>query len=260
MTKTRSQSQSLWQRVLFHPMLYASVLLHGLFFAIPGSSEEEIPEELEEQEIEITMLSPIVEAEPELEPMPLEPPQQAATPQPQPAPAPQQQAPPPKPAPEPEQPEAPPAAEPEPAPPAYDPSGDRQAISSSLTNIQGYLAARAAQLPLFLNSSAQSLFLENDTPRSGIEGFAVLNDIKLEGGGGVATTFDPETHIPTQEGMIISRLIGQDYGGGPVYEIKTPEGEPVFYANAVPSKSGGSSTVLFLWTHNPSTPTSNSGG
>ena len=82
----------------------------------------------------------------------------------------------------------------------------------------------------------------------------MLNDIKLQGGGGVATTFDPVVHIPVEEGMVISQLIGQDYGGGPVYEIKTADGEPVFYANAVPSKSGGSSTVLFLWTYNPNSP------
>ncbi len=147
------------------------------------------------------------------------------------------------------------APPPEAQPAPYDPTRDRSTIAGNLTNVQGYLAAQAAQLPLFLESSAEALFLENGNPRSGIEGFAVLNDIKLQGGGGNAVTnaFDPQVHIPLQPEMTADRL-DQGYGGGQLYEVKTAEGETVFFANAVPSKSGGSSTVLFLWTYNPNSP------
>lgn len=248
-------------------MFYISLLLHGFVFAIPGTPEPEVPPELdpeEEQAVEITMLDPIIEPEPEIEleepepepePPPAEqPPQAAQPPLPEPVAPPEQQAPPPEPTPEDEL-------------PVYDPSGDRQRVVDNLDNVQGYTPVQANQLKLFLDRSARDLFLAEDddgnqAPTSGIFGFTLLNDIKLEGSGGVASSFDPLTHVRFDaDTMTIVQLTGQTYGGGPVYEIQTQdEREPVFYVNAVPSASGGSSTVVFYWEYNPNSPPDSAAG
>ncbi|MEB3212820.1 MAG: hypothetical protein VKL39_15785, partial [Leptolyngbyaceae bacterium] len=209
--------------------------------------------------VEITMLDPIIEPEPEieLEETELEPPppdefssRAAKPPAPEPVAPPEQQAPPPEPTPE------------EDRPPAYDPSGDRQRITGDLENVQGYTPVQAEQLKLFLTRSARDLYLENDVPRDGIFGFTLLNDIKLEGGGGVTSSFNPATHVRFDpDTMTIVELIGQSYGGGPIYEVQTKaDREPVFYANAVPSSSGGSSTVVFYWEYNPNSPPDDTSG
>ncbi|MEM9447608.1 MAG: hypothetical protein AAGA75_03640 [Cyanobacteria bacterium P01_E01_bin.6] len=230
-------------------MLYASLLLHGLIIAIPGTPEPEIPPELEmeEQDVQITMLEPIIEPEPEIvleEPEPIpEPPSPVIQPATPPPVVQQEQAP---------QPDPDPVDE----TPTYDPSGDRQAVVSNLTNVQGYTDATADRIRrTFLPRSARDAFFQNDNLIEGIYAFMMLNNVKLEGGSGNdVTSFDPSVHIAVQPGMTISQLIGQDYGGGRLYEIKTSEGEPVFYANAVPSSSGGTSTILFFWEYNPSVP------
>jgi hypothetical protein len=262
-----NQKRPLILRVIYHPMFYVSLLLHGLVFAIPGTPEPEVPPELdpeEEQSVEITMLDPIIEPEPEIEleepdpePPPTDepPPQAAKPPAPEPVAPPEQQAPPPEPSPE------------EEPLPEYDPSGDRQRITGNLDNVEGYTDVKAHQLRLFLSRSARSDFLTedaggDDVPREGIFGFTLLNDIKLEGGGGVTTTFDPLSHIRFDtDTMTLVQLTGQTFGNGPIYEVQRIEDrEPVFWANAIPSSSGGSSTVVFYWEYNPTTPPEPEGG
>jgi len=44
-----------------------------------------------------------------------------------------------------------------------------------------------------------------------------------------------------------------DYGGGQVYELKTAEGETIYFVNVVPGK-GGASTVVVTWEYDPNSP------
>ncbi|MGF1497058.1 MAG: hypothetical protein ACFB8W_09590, partial [Elainellaceae cyanobacterium] len=85
--KSAKRDRPIWLKILVHPMLYVSLLLHGVILAIPGSPEEEIPEDLEEEEeIQITMLPAIVEPEPEIpvEELPAAPPPPGPPPPPAP--------------------------------------------------------------------------------------------------------------------------------------------------------------------------------
>ncbi|NEQ95751.1 MAG: hypothetical protein F6K30_03310 [Cyanothece sp. SIO2G6] len=99
-------------RLLFHPMLYLAVIIHGLVLVIPGGPEDELPPEVEEeQEIEITMLPAIIEPDPEIE---VEVPPEEPLPPP-PPPLPEPIAPPPEPIQE-QEPSLIPELEPEPEP------------------------------------------------------------------------------------------------------------------------------------------------
>ncbi|MGF1515989.1 MAG: hypothetical protein ACFB5Z_20150 [Elainellaceae cyanobacterium] len=275
MTQPQAQ-RPLWRKILFHPMLYMSIVLHGLFFAIPGASEEEMPEELEEeQEIEITMLSPIVEAEPEPTP-PVPPPQSAPQAAAPPAPAPQQ-APPPEPTPpEPEKAEQAESQSEAEEPEVQQPeetqetkedrqariAGERAGITANLgsvgSSITSDLSAIIGQLP----NNNQSLFQEGSETRPGIVGGNLLNNVKLQGAnpnptGNDPVPFDPNKHIlPSDSPMQIEELPGQVYGSdgsiaSRIFEIRNADGEAILYANAVPAGSAGASTAILLWEFNP---------
>ncbi|MEB3357446.1 MAG: hypothetical protein VKK04_12030 [Synechococcales bacterium] len=272
--KTTRRDRPMWLRVLVHPMLYISLLVHGLVFAIPGSPEEEIPENIEEEEeIQITMLPAVVEPEPEIpvEELPAEPPPAAETlpqaavppPQPPPQPAPQQQQ-----APPPEEPEPEPEEElPElPSAPAFDPTPYRSLFSDQVASLEQSVDFGDRVLEPRLWKEPEQFFVNdaNGEPqlRPGIIQIPQwLNDVRPE-------NIRPERSGEAQAGERITDQIiylgslfdpsitvrrAGDYGGGPLFEVVSPEGEPVMYINAVQAKSGPS-TFLIMWSFNPNSP------
>lgn len=273
-----SKRRPLILRVIYHPMFYTSLLLHGLIFAIPGSPEPEIPPELEEedQEVQITMLPPIIEPEPEIileepepEPEPEPIPELPAPPVQQPEPvAPPQQAPPPQPEPEPEPEPLPQNSEVNPET-EFDPTAFQTAFSNNTSNLPGYV-------PLPLNYNAplwddpDQFYVQGPDGepflRVGIIGQPVLlNDIRPENVHPDSSGADREDDTLTgtivnlgasfDEGVTLTEV--GEYAGGPLYEARTAEGQTIMFINVVPSKNGFNNppTILVNWATNPNNPT-----
>ncbi len=269
-----NQDRPLILRIIYHPLFYTSVLLHGLLLAIPGTPEPEIPPELEEepQEVQITMLPPIVEPEPEIileepEPEPTPPPpQQIQQPEPQPITQPQQQVPAPDPDPQPDlvgqNTEVNPDTE-------FDPTQYRTAFASNVSNLPGYV-------PIPLNYNAplwedpDQFYVQGDDGepflRVGIiDRPVLLNDIRAEnvlpdssGGDRNDSTLTGRIvnlSASYTDGVSITRV--GEYAGGPLFEVKSPEGQVIEFINVVPTKNGfnNSPTILVRWANNPNDPT-----
>lgn len=240
--------------------------------AIPGNPEPEVePEELEEeQEIDITSLSPIVKPLPEPEPSPTPTP----TPQPTPSPVPVQptprQAAPATPQPQAIQTPAPqpaatptPAASPQPTPspsptPAFDPSPYRNQLASGFESSDRYFAGGDNPPPAFYDNPAAYFDDPNASSPSLRDGIIndrviMLNDVDLSQteDEGVVNAFRPEDYLP--EDVTINRV--ENYGGGPLYEVKTSDDQLVGYLNATPSATGPS-VMIMLWEFNPNSPPS----
>ncbi|MGJ3246354.1 MAG: hypothetical protein ACFE0I_09805 [Elainellaceae cyanobacterium] len=264
------RSPLIWQ-LLVHPMLYVSLLLHGVVLAIPGSPEPEVePDELEEeQEIDITSLSPIVKPLPEPEPSP------SPTPQPTPSPAPvqptpRQAAPAPTPQPQAIQTPAPqpaatptPAASPQPTPspspaPAFDPSPYRNQLAGGFESSDRYFRGGDNPPPAFYQNPDAYFDDPNASDPSLRDGIIndrviMLNDVDLSQADdeGVVNAFRPADYLPAD--VTINRL--EDYGGGPLYEVKTNDDQLVGYLNATPSGTGPS-VMIMLWEFDPHSPPS----
>jgi len=299
-TTRLSKARSLFKKVLFYPMLYVAILVHGALLAIPGGPEEvELPED-EEEEISITILptsdaGPELfaedvpdEPEPEPEPDSPEPPPKIDPPTPPtPAPAPppvQEQAPPPTPPTEPE-----PPAEPdpptEPPAPKFDPSATRAQAASNIENLAETQTApfepnqwspdvysqffvtdasgnpeRIADADYFNQSGRpqlrdgiippitwqNDLRIENVRPGRSITGSPVvppapderITDSKLY----LGSLYD-ETIVVTSAG---------EYGGGPLFQVATQEGDVIEFLNPVRTKiKTAPSFYLVRWAFNP---------
>lgn len=273
-SKPQIHRRPLWLRVLYHPMVYVSLLLHGLIFAIPGNPEPEIPPELEEEEqdIQITMLPPVIEPEPEIdleelpepEPEPTPPPPQAVT---QPQPAPEPVAPP--------QEQAPPAT-PEPEPPptsqhnaavnpetTFDPEPFRSAFSAN--SLEGYVpipvtpdsAIWEDPAPFYTQDANGETIL-----RPGVLADpALLNNIRVtnisseeSGNESVDDTLTGKRvylGASFAEGITVERR--GEYAGGPLFEVLSEEGQSIMFLNFVPG-SGGASSIMIRWAYDPNSP------
>lgn len=254
-------------------MFYTSLLLHGLIFAIPGTPEPEIPPELDEenQEVQITMLPPIVEPEPEIileEPEPeLEselPPQEIQQSVPEPV-ALQQQAPPPESAAEPDTPDQNTDVNPD---TEFDPTQYQTAFANNASDLPGYV-------PIPLNYNAplwddpDQFYVQGDDGqtflRVGIIGEPVLlNDIRPENvrpdSSGVERDDNTLTGIIVNLGASFSEDVTLtpvcDYAGGPLFEATTSDGQTIMFVNVVPTKNGFNNppTILVNWATNPNEP------
>ncbi len=250
-------------RFLFHPMLYASLLLHGLVIAIPKTPEPKVePEDLDdEQEINITSLAPIVrpaaEPEPDETPVPSPQPEPPSPVVPQPAPQPQvlqMQVP---------QASVSPTTSPETAsppesavelPPEFDPSQFRDQLASSIQGSSRYFDLGGSLPPLSIFRDSSAYFEEtggsSPTPKVGIipGRIYLLNGVDLtqERDEGVVDAFRPEDYVP--EGLSV--IPAGEYGGGPLYDVQNDEGQTVAYLNATSSRAS-STTIIVFWDYNP---------
>lgn len=259
------------RKLLFHPMLYLSVLLHGLVFAIPGNPNPEEPEEeevVEEEEAMVSLFAPAEEAAPEppadeeSEPPPPEPepepepaPQPEPTPVSDPTPEPQATAPAePAPAPEDEpegesEEESTPESEPEEEPPPeFNPLVPRQQFVSGLANVGDNQTARnnsVPRLPRFYEEG--EAFFKDDSFRYGIDQSSIqwFNDAKPN------EIFQAIQNA--YEGSGTEFIPAGSYGEGPLYEIVTPDGQRFGFLNLAPGL-GGASTILLIWELDPRVP------
>lgn len=252
--------------LFYRPMLFLSLVVHGLVLAIPGQPEPEVVSEPEpEEEIQVSMLPQTAEPPPEpvaAEPPPTPtPPPPAAAPPPSrptavPQPAPVSAAPPTNPAPAPEaEAEAEPAPTVEaaaPTPPAFDPQVPRQqfvssfserAIAGDITDVIGLPQPTMLEQPQLYFSSQTN----DATPVEGIGSMRWINDKKPD-----------QVYVSLQEryeGEFTFVEEPEGYGGGVLYQVKTMDGETFGYINLLLG-TGGASTIMVLWDHNPNEPES----
>jgi hypothetical protein len=267
---TLTESRSLPWKVLYHPMLAVSLMIHGtfLFMPLPPASEPLIEiEELEPEPIELSLESllapppapspPPPEPEPSpvavAPPIPQEPP--VYTPPPPPA-EPESEALPSIEESEPEEAIAPEppgesSAEPLPADSLFDPLPFQTAFTSNLDGMRGDLSAQ--NIPPAPNTiDNPDLFFTSRAltadPLPGIHQMRWFNDRRPSD---VSAELQ-QRYAGTD--MVFVEVPG-GYGGGELFEIQNPEGQPFFYLNVVPGK-GGVSTVLVIWAHDPTNPPS----
>jgi hypothetical protein len=259
------QPSPLW-RMLFRPMLAISLILHGLVLVIPiperdAASEPEEPEVAEEA-IRLSSFMP-PPSQPTPTPQVSSPPSPAALPTPvavsPPLPSPSAIAPtqpPPSASPTPEaSPEATPeatpatpqpeqtAASPEPSPQPFDPQLSQQLFLENFQDIEGEVpiapGPNVIDQPLMFFTSEEP----DAEPVSGIRELRWVNDR------------DPEDVYASLEQSYAQngntfRKIESGYGGGSLYALQSPEGEPFLYLNLVPGR-GGASTIIAVWDHDP---------
>ena len=298
---TRSPKRPLLFRLLFHPMFYIAILVHGGLLAIPGQPEEDViveeeveVEESDTEEITLTLL-PAAEPEPIPEPesVPESEPVPAAEPVPQPV---QQQVPPPvvpepEPLPEPgSTPESEPELdpEPEPEPESFDPSGIQSQAASNISNLGSTQAAPLEKSQWSRQHYGQFVMLDANgepqrTPdpaymipagrpllREGIVGpITWQNDLRIENiHPGRSITGNPIVPpLPDQpitdsklylgslysDNMVVTQI--GSYGGGPVFQVATLEGDVVEFLNPVPPRiKTAPSFYLVRWRHDPNSP------
>ncbi|HEY9648502.1 MAG TPA: hypothetical protein V6C88_19135 [Chroococcidiopsis sp.] len=240
---------SVIQRFLYPGVVLGSVVVHSVVLMLPMASSPEAPPE-EEEEVDIVQLAPLVKAPPTpptpspapsaIAPSP-RPTPAAATPRPQTTPIAAATPTPPAPTPS-----VSPAPSETPAVP-FDPSAYQDQFFAGMQGIQGNIGVQpypgAVDEPLAFFTSA-----ENDgVPLPGIVGMQWFNDRK------------PDEVYPSLErsyqGSLTFNPLG-DYGGGSLYEAKTPTNDTAFFLNIVPGR-GGASTIVVTWSHNPTQPAPN---
>lgn len=261
--------QSFLRTVLFHPMLAASLVLHGAFLFMPFPTPAEPPleaEAIEEEPVELSLESLIA-------PPPAPSPSPTAT-APQPtvtvtaAPPPVAQAqpiytpPPPAPTPETVAAAEPAAVEASPAEPAvpvsvppaaptpFDPLPLQTAFASNLEGMQGDLTAQGITPSPRTFDNPELFFTSSSVtadPLPGIHQMRWLNDRRPD----EVSTELQQRYVGTDTRFV---EVLEGYGGGQLFAIQNPEGQTFFYLNIVPGK-GGASTVLVVWAHNPNEPT-----
>ncbi|MGF1499628.1 MAG: hypothetical protein ACFB8W_22805, partial [Elainellaceae cyanobacterium] len=201
-------------------------------------------------------------------PPPADPPPPPAAPPPEPPPHP---APQPQQAPPPEQPEPEPEEElPElPAAPTFDPTPYRMFFSTQMESLPQNLTDQFGEMVLEsrLWKEPDAFFVtgedgEERLRRGIIQTPQWLNDVRPENirpeRSGEAQAGERVTDqivylgAQFQDGVTVKRV--GEYGGGPLFEVLSPEQEPILYINAAPSSSAGSSTFLVLWDFDPNSP------
>lgn len=248
------------RQVLYHPLTWLAVGCHAALLLVPfdpsppAAAPETIEEEApEEAAIDVLNLSEIATAEPPTQASsepPSAPPPAASQPAPvrsatapaasaaAPAPASNAPAAPAAPA----APVAPGGATKDPLPPAYDPSADQDLFIGNLgaIGLTDYTASQG--LPpagLLRHPENASYFLNGSAPAAGARDARwmdkgpddVLNQLKA--------TYEPG-------GISFNQL--DSYGGEPLYQLVTAEGQPFMYISLVSLK--GSSLVV-IWQSNP---------
>lgn len=254
-------------------MLYASVLLHGLVFAIPGNPTPEEPTEeevKEEEEAMVSLFAPTEEAAPDISPeAETEPPPE---PEPEPEPKPNQSTPAPVPNPNPEplpQAAAPadPAPEPEPEgepeedsdpvaeenpPPEFNPLVPRQQFVSGLGNVGDNVTVSDGIVPRpNFYGEPQAFFTNTDDPNA--YRYGIIDDsVQWFNDDAPAEVFEKLQTAYQGSGVNFTAIAG-GYGGGPLYEVTTPEGQRFGFVNLAPGR-GGASTIMVIWDLNPTLP------
>ncbi|MGP1387908.1 MAG: hypothetical protein ACTS2F_30505 [Thainema sp.] len=279
-----SQTQLTWPqrilRVLYHPLVLISVVLHGLFLLAPVPStpgptaDEETVTEEEEAPVDLLGLAELAPPEPpppSPQPTPqVAPPPVAPSPQPQavaPAPAPPPTVAPPAPAPASPTPQASPTepaptTPPTPAPqptPTYDPQADRQAAISGLDNlsqqsypeqlsanvIYNYLTGRDG--PKY-QGLVGTFFTADGIAQGGIQTLPGIVQYRLYDKG-VSETLEQLQSAYGSQGNTFTEAT-PNYANQPLYEMSNSDGQLVFHLSLVPLEG---STVLVLWNVDPRT-------
>lgn len=246
------------RQVLYHPLTWLAVGCHVLLLVVPfdpsppvaatETVEEEAPEETV---IDVLNLSEIATAEPpppaSTEPLPAAPPSAAS----QPAPARSATAPASSAAPAsvsisnaPNAPATPaaPAATKDPSSPAYDPSADQDLFIGNLgaIGLTDYTASQGLPEPRLLRRPENaSYFLNGSAPAAGAKDARWMDKGPDDVLDQLKTTYGPG-------GIVFNQL--DDYGGEPLYQLVTAEGQPFMYISLVSLK--GSSLVV-IWQSNP---------
>ncbi|MGB3492273.1 MAG: hypothetical protein WBA57_06070 [Elainellaceae cyanobacterium] len=253
-------------------MLYASILLHGVVFAIPGNPTPEEPTEeevKEEEEAMVSLFAPTEEAAPDVLPE-TEPEPPPPEPEPEPQPKPAQQAPEPVPnpnpptqaaapadlAPEPE-PEGEPAEDSDPVaaeepPSEFNPLVPRQQFVSGLGNVGDNVTVRQGIVPRpNFYGEPQAFFTNTDDPNAYRYGI-IDNSVQWFNDDAPAEVFEKLQTAYQGSGVNFTAIAG-GYGGGPLYEVTTPEGQQFGFVNLAPGR-GGASTIMIIWDLNPTLP------
>lgn len=266
----RGRLRSTVLRSLYRPMLIASLLLHGVLFAIPMAESEPLEPE-EEETVEITSLAPI-----DLPPPQPSPQATPAQPTPRPSVAPQVQPPPqqviPRPAPQLQQPTvAPPTAftpNPAPAPveappapvepPPFDPAPFQQSALDGLGTLSGSIRNPNGSTVFTAITPDQSFFpnppdffaADGATLRAGIlysKLTTFAGDYRID-----ALTADIQRQFESAGNTFAA---AGDYGGGALYEVKNVDGQAFAYVNIIPAKQGDppASAAIVIWNADPRT-------
>lgn len=260
----QTQKRPLIWQILYHPMFVVSVALHVAVLIIP-LPEEPLTIEVSDAPEEVIGLASLTATPP---------PEPAAEPEPEPEPAP-------KPEPRPDPAPRPAPANPNPAPQATDPppatdapvetatedtatdppdtSGEdsstppdptvpRQQFVAQLGTIEGDLTAMGITPRPEDVADPEAFFTSTGELREGINEMRWLNDRRLD------DVFESLQSTYSQAGIQFEPL-EPGYGGGYLYALRM-EGEevPFLYLNLAPSRSGGVSTILVVWTFNPNDP------
>lgn len=137
-----------------------------------------------------------------------------------------------------------PGLAPEETPANFDPSALQEELQASLQGIQG---STGLQPFPGVFRDPESFYVSEDPEElmPGIRSMQWFNDLRAE------EVFSRLQENYGTRGFTFEE-IGQ-YGGGRVYELKTPEGEVVDIVNVVPGK-GNASTVVITWEADPNAP------
>lgn len=278
----------------FRPMLVASVALHALVLMMPIASDPEPaaePEETPEETVQLSSLAalrqpprpapqpappvrpspvamvarptpvlpkrtnPVPPVTPVVTPTPVATPTPAATPAATPSP----------------QASATPSLEPaaalpqEPTPltpadpllPAFDPQGLQAEFAQSLTSVQGAIALPPPpdyfdQPERYFTALPDDILSTKDPSVwvPGIVGIDWFNDVRPN---------NALTILQNTVGEATLTEVPEGYGGHPLYEVQSPDGQPFLYLNIIPAP-GNISTVVVQWSQNPNNPTNLAAG
>ena len=227
------QRGALIRKLLFHPMTLISLILHGIILSLPllppAQKAEPAPKKEKEEKISLTSLLPPNAAKPKVAPAP----KPAATAAPKPAIT--AAAPPPISAPA-----APlPVAAPSPAPsaaPAPPPSVDLGG-SGSVGLCPNPQSFDAQQIGYFFADPANP----DSAPVAGI--------VKIDWKNTPPDKVQTDLQALATAQKLTLQAIG-NFGGAPLFSLKTAQGQVALYASLVPGK-GGASTMLVTWSGDP---------